>query len=838
MSRRSAYIRFVICVAVLMVHTLEAKAQAAFSGIVTDADTGEPVEMATVQLLRGSGNALVSYTLTDMNGAFSLQSPKLTDSLSVCVSLLGYQTQVQSAVIQRPMLFKLEPKLFSLREVEIRPGRVWGRQDTINYDISRFLSAKDESIKDVIGKLPGIDVDALGRISYNGRSISNFYVEGLDLTDGKYGRIANNLDARAVETVQVLENHQPIRLLKEKVKVEDVAINLRLKPEFRDKWMVSIRGAAGFSSEDFFWEGSLDALQLSRKSQSAYLYKGNNSGEDVTDEQQVLVEQSANQLSEPAKLSFLSQPSMAAPLNKERWLFNDVHTLSANRLRKINENTQLRITAGYTHDLQRQERGSETTYYRSDDTIRISEDSHTRIRSDIGEIGFSLEENSADRYLTNHFNAYAERRSSLSDYTTGHSFRQRIKTNDIGLRNDLRSITNRDNHTYEVRSLLRYNYSPASLQIDSLRQPMNVKHFYTDNSFSFFRKRAYLSQRYTIGMTGQTSNLKNGLSAYLTPNWQAVKDKWLVTLTTPLVWTGFPSGDFSRLSLNPSLVIQYKYNYAWRFTLYGSYREQYGDLTDFYALPYQIDYRNTVRNTGSLTIQRMQNYSAYGEYKNTIREFFASITLAHHRAWSNRIYEQLFDGEQVVLASRQLSNDAYGWTLRGVVSKGFYDWNMKASLNYQLGMNKAEQLSEGERLPYRSSYIQYEPKLSWSPNVKWETSYQGNFRYRGSKIGGSELAPLWNFVQKINVSYSLFPFELNLSADHYYNDVSSAMSVNAFLMDASVRIKHCSWQFDVSVDNIFNKKQYSYTRYSSLESYTSWVNIRGREMLLSARYKF
>ena len=125
----------------------------------------------------------------------------------------------------------MEPQVFSLKEVEIHPGRVWGRQDTINYDVTRFLSPKDQAIKDVLRKLPGIDIDDLGKISYNGKEIRNFYVEGLDLTNGKYKQISENLRADAVQNIQVMENHQPIRVLQRKIKTEDVALNLKLRPE-------------------------------------------------------------------------------------------------------------------------------------------------------------------------------------------------------------------------------------------------------------------------------------------------------------------------------------------------------------------------------------------------------------------------------------------------------------------------------------------------------------------------------------------------------------------------------------------------------------------------------
>ena len=204
------------------------------------------------------------------------------------------------------------------------------------------------------------DIDDLGKISYNGKEIRNFYVEGLDLTNGKYKQISENLRADAVQNIQVMENHQPIRVLQRKIKTEDVALNLKLRPEFRDRWLINAEGGLGASP--FLWKGAADALQISRSSQSAYLYKGNNTGQDVSGEQNTLTESPESRLSEPKVPQFLLQPSFSAPLKKERWLFNHIHSLSANRLYKLNENTQLRINAGYIHDLRTQERGSETTY--------------------------------------------------------------------------------------------------------------------------------------------------------------------------------------------------------------------------------------------------------------------------------------------------------------------------------------------------------------------------------------------------------------------------------------------------------------------------------------------
>ena len=82
-----------------------------------------------------------------------------------------------------------------LKEVQIRPGRVWGRQDTLKYDLTRFTSSKDRNVSDVLKKLPGINVEENGTIKYNGKVISNLYVEGMDVSGGRYNQINNNLKA-------------------------------------------------------------------------------------------------------------------------------------------------------------------------------------------------------------------------------------------------------------------------------------------------------------------------------------------------------------------------------------------------------------------------------------------------------------------------------------------------------------------------------------------------------------------------------------------------------------------------------------------------------------------
>ena len=492
------------------------QSQTQIKGVVTDAENNMPVDAATVQLQRSRDERPLNYTLTDAEGCFIFPNINVDDSMIVRVSLLGYSTMELPVTSGKELYFRLSLKTFSLKEVEIRPGRVYGRQDTINYDIARFITPKDESVKDVLKRLPGIQGDDAGKISYNGKDISRFYVEGMDLTDGRYGQISNNLQANTVETVQVLENHQPIRVLSKKISTEDIALNLKLKPQFRGRWLVNAEGGAGVSP--FLWFANLNAMQLSLKSQSAYLYKGNNTGNDVTDEQTLFQATDMEKKYGPLIPSFLKQPSFNAPLKKERLLFNGAHTLSANRLYKLNETTQLRLNTNYAHDLQSQQRGNVTHYYQEADTLTLREQSDTRIRSDHAELAANLENNTEDHFLTNQFNLTGDWENSLAHIQTDQEIIQQIQTPNFGVRNYLQSLWTRNKYTIEARSLIRYHNQPAQINIGDYSDKMNLRQLYIDHSLSLLRKKGLLTQRYTAGITGDINNLHNGTTSYLLPN--------------------------------------------------------------------------------------------------------------------------------------------------------------------------------------------------------------------------------------------------------------------------------------------------------------------------------
>ena len=137
-------------------HSMQAQI---LSGTVTDAENNQPLEAVMISVMRG--NITIDYALTDAKGRYSL-AWKHSGTLQLSASLLGYKREVRDISTAGTQNFNLQSEAIALKEVQIRPGRIHTRKDTVRYDLAQFASSKDVHIKDVLKKLPGVDVDENG----------------------------------------------------------------------------------------------------------------------------------------------------------------------------------------------------------------------------------------------------------------------------------------------------------------------------------------------------------------------------------------------------------------------------------------------------------------------------------------------------------------------------------------------------------------------------------------------------------------------------------------------------------------------------------------------------
>ena len=241
--------------------------------------TDEPAEACIVALLYPSDSALVAYDITDEKGTFRLCFVKGADELLMRVTGFNVKRQMKRITARSQTLnLTVEEENMMLREVQIKAQKMWGNRDTLNYLVSAYTKEHDRTIGDVLRQLPGITIDNDGTIKYQGTPINHFYIENLDMLQGRYGLATNGIKAEDVATVQVLENHEHIKALQDQVPPESAAINLKLKENAKGVWTKNMDLGAGAYGKGMLWDETLQAMYFGKGGQHMLSYSGDNSG--------------------------------------------------------------------------------------------------------------------------------------------------------------------------------------------------------------------------------------------------------------------------------------------------------------------------------------------------------------------------------------------------------------------------------------------------------------------------------------------------------------------------------------------------------------------------------
>lgn len=325
-------------------------AQKTISGTVKN-DDGKPLASASVTIEEIGKNAILEYAITDAKGNYKVTFTSNDEKILVKVKAFNHQTITENYNNATQTLnFVLQEKATEIKEVKLKTKLITKRGDTISYDLKSFESKADRSLADVLKKIPGIEVNKDGSILYQGEPINKFYVNGKDLMEGSYGLINNSLPKDAVQKVEVLENHQPVKILQDKLSSENAAINVQLKKSIT----MTGRGETSLGVAPSLWNVKLSPMLFTQKYQWVLNYKTNNMGEEVEKENNILAfgnrfEGMRRNFSEN---SWLSVENAATPQNVpvKRYLLNNVHYLSANVLTNLSKQWELKANASYSNN--------------------------------------------------------------------------------------------------------------------------------------------------------------------------------------------------------------------------------------------------------------------------------------------------------------------------------------------------------------------------------------------------------------------------------------------------------------------------------------------------------
>lgn len=166
-----------------------------------------------------------------------------------CVLVVVFLLQAASlfAVIQRDTL-TVEADTILLRELTVTGALhpVTMRGDTLIYDVSAFPLPKGSRLRELLNRLPGVEVTADGTVKAQGLTVSCLLLNGRDFFSGNRTIVLDNLpadvllDIRVYERVQKDEEDTGLRSHTERV------MDLTTTPDNNRGWFADLTGAGGY----------------------------------------------------------------------------------------------------------------------------------------------------------------------------------------------------------------------------------------------------------------------------------------------------------------------------------------------------------------------------------------------------------------------------------------------------------------------------------------------------------------------------------------------------------------------------------------------------------------
>ena len=849
---------------------IQSFSQNRISGVVKNVEGGGVDFVSVIASPYNAPKTILASAFTDENGKFQMSVKSECDSLILKASSIEIAPS-QITVPNRTGNYEIivENRAVELKEVVVKSKKVYSHGDTINYNVGSFLSQTDQSIADVLKKMPGITVSDAGQVSYQGKPIKNLYIEGLDLMKGHYGIATNNIDPNNIATVQVLENHQDIKALKGLRPEEQASINLQLKEGVKGVFNLIATLGGGYGDEGL-WNNSAIATYFRRNSQFLATYKGNNTGEDLSQE----LYSFDNDYSRTSNISTISMPS-APGIDKRFYYFNRSHNATFNNVYRVGKSGEFGINAAYLNDRDTRQSHSATTNYLPDDGVNTVDemmDGTARMQKAYGDLTYM--NNGDENYLKEQLKFDWSITDADSRIVAGGDNVSQIgKTDTYRLLNKFHMThRNSTDRGFEISSLVNLEKRPHSLSVSPnlfpniipggmLYQHVDFRNISTENRAGLLS--VFKAGNFTLHPSAIVNYHHNSLESRLDATDNNLTLDYLdagigtemvfstrkvhASLYLPMKYRLFRlnnrlDGDITeknRFRVEPSFNFTYKFNSSHNLKASAMINYMTPSIETLYSGHILTSYRQlSAYDVPGLYEGMNQHYSLGYDFKNILSMSFAGAEVSWNRQSPEVLYGSCYDGIVQRTISHRTSENGDMISTKIHASQGF-DWRrLKIGASVTYSYYNSPLLVQDEVLHYSGNSLGVNADISLTP-FKWlGVSYQGNYSQSATQQKGYDRFPwLRTVTNKASLDFTIPGcVTLTTSLYHYYNNFNDG-DKSFLLLNAEAKYTIKRFSFTLSCDNLLNRKSYIYSDLSALTESKAIYNIRPRSVLLKIRFR-
>ena len=854
-----------------------ADAQKQLKGHTRVATNGQPLSDVYVMLMSADGRRILSYDYSKDDGAFALDLPKDGGpEYVVSTSRIGFEALRQSVRADVGTVeLRLRETSVKLREVKVEAAPIRRRGDTVTYFMSNFSRPQDKTLAEVLERMPGIEVRSDGLVKYEGLPISRFYIEDLNLLGNRYSLATKNLSPSDIASVQVYENHEPIKMMRGRTDPDQAALNIRLKEHSRAKWLLT--GDFGVGGFPILYDATITPARFARRNQTLIVAKANNTGRDIAME--LRIHSMGAKVFNPATLEGI--PDRLSPLTmtsaffvRDRARFNRSAIASVNQLWRLADDVDLRLNLNYGYERESRSRSLETEYKLAPGrTFTISDYTSQIVRRHQLEGEWTITANKSRYFLENKLSAEVHWKDARADVAAeGRPMQQRMDLPRTLMKNHLKlsrmiggvalgfgnesefirmpqwlTVSARDTlplfGVQSVRQSVSYEGGSSdtylTLNFHSGAHTLDLK---TGTAWKWQSMRSELQPEPESVEGPYTNHLRWRLwQLYAVPAYRFLYGPWTLTSSATLEQrqTTYAGNTDNDLHINPTVRLSYEPSAAFKMSGRWGHNLRRGDLDD--RLTGYIMERYNLLTRGADREQR--SISDVLDFDISVKD------LAH---FFNLSYMGYFSHYRGNLISAYLIRDFYTFSwLRPFNQRGAYSshtlsatrlltrLSLTAGLQLTYARNASTLEQQGATIDYTDHSFTLSPSLKWNARRNLNFDYVASLSYTGVSIDRSAVDRYIPFLDhRLYTYWGLTPrLSLTTTLQHYYTQAPDISATNLFFADLGLRFSFPHMTVSLDWTNLLNRRTYVVTGYNAINTYTRTDRLRPSEFLISFRFK-
>lgn len=828
---------------------------------------------ATVLFKESDNSEGIKEFLLVEDGKFNYQLTKKYSKLLIEINADGYFDEKQTienliSTKTYNVNFQLaEDKKTELKEVIIFSERkdIIVKDDTLNYNVSKFRDGTERKIEDVLKKMPGISVnDKTGEIKYKGKSVETVTLDGDNMFGNNYSLGTKNISVDLIDQVQAIDNYSENSLFKGIENSDKVSLNLKLKKGITDFSGEIGVGLGLINDKRTLAKTETNILQISKTYKAIMLLNYNNIGENNSPYDffsgNLSVNEMKNNTFEANKI--IPDVLFSSFIDNERINYNNLFFATYNNLFKINNSLNIKTNLLFLKDKINYFQNVETNNFINNNVIATSDQLSSNKKPQVFNSGIDINYNTS--------------KNSLLEYKINLNA-AKVTTNSDVLQNNITSITNtletekltffqnliftkkfNSNYVFQTNLITSVSKTPQKLNLktSNVYQLQNVafdKNTFSSNisllgkknNFKFSFLINYLLENFDLETNNSNFQNNNNYISKTTSQSNFLtyqKNNW--TLSTSIILKNISqelsqkNNKESATFIEPTLSLKYKINTT-TFLSTKFFQNRNTLLNNYlFESPIILSNRISAQSINNLTLQKNTSFNVFYSNNNVYRKllfeigynfitnegnFLSQFNISENTTRINNIFSNI-------------SNKTNSFELNSVKYLPLIASTIKIKSNFSLF----------EYYNYVNSLdIRLNQGTSLSNNLSINTAFKSKINFENSinhtltsnKNGNAAFNNI-SIINTFKTKYKLTKEkQVTLKADYFHPSLSDNNNYLLVDLDFSFLPNHKKYELNFSLKNLFNERTFSQIQVTDFSKTLIQNNLLPRYFLINFIYK-